>query len=61
MALKNSFAQIKTGQGKSIILAGLSTYLGLIGYNVYCVCYSQYLSDRDKKLFENVYDKLGIR
>lgn len=37
---KNRFAEIKTGQGKSLILASLSAYFALSGYKVDCVCYS---------------------
>jgi hypothetical protein len=45
--LANRLAQVSTGEGKSIILAGLSAYLALIGFNVRCACYSSYLSNRD--------------
>lgn len=50
--LPNHLMQIKTGQGKSIILGALSIILGLLGYKVYCVCYSPYLSERDYKSFK---------
>lgn len=43
--------QVSTGEGKSVILGILSTYLALIGFNVYEACYSSYLSERDYKDF----------
>jgi len=42
---------VGTGQGKSIILAGLSSYLALSGFKVRCACYSSYLSKRDAESF----------
>jgi hypothetical protein len=45
--LANRMAEVGTGEGKSIVLAVLSAYLALVGYNVRCACYSKYLSDRD--------------
>ena len=46
--LENRLAQVLTGEGKSIILAGLSCYLSLVGLKVRCACYSAYLSARDQ-------------
>lgn len=40
-------AQVGTGEGKSIVLAILSAYFALVGFNVRCSCYSEYLSERD--------------
>ncbi len=47
VSMKNRMAQLGTGQGKSIVLAGLSCFLALTGYNVRSACYSAYLSQRD--------------
>lgn len=44
--------QIKTGEGKSIILGMMSLLLSLMGNDVYCVCYSTYLSSRDFESFK---------
>jgi hypothetical protein len=44
----NRLAQVGTGEGKSIVLAGLSCYLALVGFKVRCACYSAYLSGRDQ-------------
>jgi hypothetical protein len=38
--LGNRLAQVLTGEGKSVILAGLACYLALIGKEVSVVCYS---------------------
>jgi len=47
--------QISTGEGKSIILGILSAYLGLVGFKVYEACYSDYLSQRDKNEFNDLF------
>jgi hypothetical protein len=38
--LGNRLAQVLTGEGKSVVLAGLACYLALIGKEVSVVCYS---------------------
>jgi preprotein translocase subunit SecA len=45
----NRLAEVKTGEGKSIVLAVLSIYFALFGYEVHCACYSNMLSKRDEK------------
>jgi len=40
---------VKTGEGKSYVLAGLSVYFALFGYEVHCACYSQMRSKRDEE------------
>lgn len=52
--------EIKTGEGKSIILGMLSTIFGVLGFEVRCVCYSQYLSERDYNTFEILFEYLDI-
>ncbi len=52
VTLANHVAQIRTGQGKSVTLAGLSTVLALCGFEVHCACYSDYLSSRDYNGFK---------
>jgi preprotein translocase subunit SecA len=47
--IRNGMAEVKTGEGKSIVLAGLCCFLALKGYYTYCACYSSYLSQRDRK------------
>ena len=48
---ENTLVQVLTGEGKSLILGLLSTIFALIGFNVDVVCYSSYLSRRDKVAF----------
>jgi len=57
----SQLVQVKTGEGKSLILGVLSTVFGLLGYEVSCVCYSSYLSQRDFTEFESVFDEFGIK
>lgn len=35
--------------------------LGLLGFKVRTVCYSEYLSNRDYKLFEEVFARFGLQ
>lgn len=52
--------QVGTGEGKSILLGGLSCLLGLLGYEIFCASYSKYLSERDFSAFLPLFDALGI-
>ncbi|XP_015927124.3 protein translocase subunit SecA-like [Parasteatoda tepidariorum] len=45
------FAQVLTGQGKSLILALLSSVIALTGNKAFVVCYSDYLAMRDETSF----------
>jgi len=58
--LKNSFAQILTGEGKSIVIGTLAIFLALCGFYVDCVCYSKYLSGRDYAEFVHIFQRLNI-
>jgi hypothetical protein len=59
-SLENQLMQIRTGEGKSIILGAASVMFALLGFKVRTVCYSEYLSDRDFRLFEDVFDHFGL-
>jgi hypothetical protein len=59
-SLRSQLLQIRTGEGKSIILGAAAAILGLLGFDVRCVCYSEYLSSRDYELFRDVFDCFGI-
>jgi hypothetical protein len=59
-SLKSQLLQIRTGEGKSMILGAAATILGLLGFNVRCVCYSEYLSSRDYELFKDVCECFGL-
>ena len=52
--------QVKTGEGKSVLLGVLATLLAVMGCEVDCVCYSQYLSRRDKAAFSKVFEAFGV-
>jgi len=60
LTLKNNLVQIGTGEGKSVTLAVAATVLGLLGFDVYCVCYSEYLSKRDFEAFKSLFDCLSL-
>jgi len=57
--LQCQLMQIRTGEGKSIILGGCSIVLALLGFRVRCACYSDYLSQRDYELFRKVFEGFG--
>ncbi|CAF1341009.1 unnamed protein product [Rotaria sp. Silwood1] len=58
--LKNNLVQIGTGEGKSITLGSMACILALLGFDVRCACYSQYLSQRDYQAFVPLFDSLGL-
>lgn len=58
--LKGRIAQIKTGEGKSSIIAMLSAYMGATGNFVDVVTSSDYLAVRDSIEFEGFYNALGL-
>ena len=60
-SLESKLMQIRTGEGKSIILGAAAAILGLLGFKVRCVCYSEYLSSRDYTLFSEVFDYLDLK
>lgn len=47
--------EVNTGEGKSVILALLATFLALAEYEVDVVCYSKILVDRDYKDFRDLF------
>ncbi|VEU39667.1 unnamed protein product [Pseudo-nitzschia multistriata] len=54
-SLRSQLMQIRTGEGKSMILGAAATIFGLLGFQVRCICYSEYLSSRDFELFRDVF------
>lgn len=58
--LRSQLMQVRTGEGKSMILGAASVVFGLLGFNVRCVCYSEYLSKRDYDAFRDVFDIFGL-
>ena len=59
--LQNNLVQIGTGEGKSVTLAITSSIFALLGFDVYCACYSEYLSNRDFESFRTLFEKLEIK
>ncbi|KRX04480.1 P-loop containing nucleoside triphosphate hydrolase [Pseudocohnilembus persalinus] len=59
--IMNHVQQIKTGEGKSVIIGVLSVFFALLGFNVHSVCYSQYLSQRDEKAFYKLFENFKVQ
>eukprot|EP01041_Mallomonas_annulata_P009370 gene9370-19434_t len=53
--LDGHLIQVGTGEGKSVLLGGLSCLLAIFGYEVSCASYSKYLSKRDYDAFEELF------
>ena len=53
--LDSQLFEIRTGEGKSMLLGAAAAVLALLGFRARCVCYSEYLSDRDYELFKDVF------
>ncbi len=58
--LQNHFAQILTGEGKSVTLAMIASVFGLMGHPVHCACYSGPLTDRDYAKFLPLFKAFGL-
>jgi len=58
--LFNHLVQIGTGEGKSVTLAVTASVLALLGFDVSCACYSEYLSRRDYEEFTSIFTELGV-
>jgi hypothetical protein len=58
--LQNHLVQVRTGEGKSVILGVLSIVLTLMNFEVDCVCYSKHLSERDYEEFEELFRVFGV-
>jgi hypothetical protein len=43
-----------------MILGAAAVVLGLFGFRTRCVCYSDFLSTRDYKLFKEIFDAFGL-
>ena len=59
-SIENQLMQIRTGEGKSMILGAASVMFALLGFRVRTVCYSEFLSERDFKLFEDIFERFGL-
>jgi len=52
--------QVGTGEGKSILLGGLSCFLALVGFDVSCASYSKHLSQRDYDAFKPLFRQFEV-
>ncbi len=59
--VEKRFAQVLTGQGKSLIIGLTATLFALMGYTVKALCYSEYLAKRDKEDFYNFFMVFGVK
>ncbi|CAL6013594.1 Helicase-related_protein [Hexamita inflata] len=59
--LKNQLSQVLTGEGKSIILAATAIIFVIMGYDVHCACYSEYLSKRDYDSFLELFTAFQVQ
>ena len=57
---KGKLAQIKTGEGKSLIIAMLSLANALMGNFVDVITSTHYLAERDQLKFKKLYDAFGV-
>eukprot|EP00971_Amphidinium_carterae_P340483 6478851-Amphidinium_carterae.1 len=58
--LQNQLVQVRTGEGKSLILGSAATLFALLGFSVRCVCYSAHLSSRDACAFARTFDDFRV-
>jgi len=58
--LFNNLVEIKTGEGKSVVLAAVACIFALADVDVSCSCYSSDLSTRDKEAFSPLFQILGV-
>ena len=58
--LGGHLVEVKTGEGKSIILGVSAIVLALFNSEVQCVCYSKYLSNRDYADFASMFKDFGV-
>ena len=58
--LGGHLVEVKTGEGKSIILGVSAIVLALFNSEVQCVCYSKYLSNRDYADFVSMFKDFGV-
>ena len=59
--IKNHLAQVLTGEGKSVTLAITAALFALLGFEVDCACYSEYLSARDYDEFSGLFIAFGVQ
>lgn len=58
--LKNHLLQVKTGEGKSIIVVVAAVFFALLDFKVDVVCYNPYLASRDEKYGQPLFKALNV-
>eukprot|EP01088_Endostelium_zonatum_P000651 TRINITY_DN108_c0_g1_i1.p1 TRINITY_DN108_c0_g1~~TRINITY_DN108_c0_g1_i1.p1 ORF type:complete len:2468 (-),score=279.40 TRINITY_DN108_c0_g1_i1:30-7379(-) len=58
---QNQLVEIPTGEGKSLVFSVMSLIFALLNYDVHCICYSSYLSQRDYAAFEKLFDLFEVK
>ena len=58
--LESHLVEIKTGEGKSIVLGVVSIVLAMFNCEVVCACYSAFLSNRDYHDFKCMFEAFGV-
>ena len=56
----NNLVEVGTGEGKSIVLGVTACILSLLGFDVRCASYSEYLSHRDHSTLRSLFDSLDL-
>eukprot|EP00037_Helgoeca_nana_P030215 m.371716 g.371716 ORF g.371716 m.371716 type:complete len:3536 (+) comp28134_c1_seq4:358-10965(+) len=59
-SLSNQLTQLKTGEGKSVVMAVAAMVFALLGCHVSCACYSEMLSERDYADFVPLFELLQL-
>lgn len=59
--LMNNIVEIKTGEGKSVTLAVTAVTLALLGYDISVSCYSEFLTQRDWRAFEELFSLFRVK
>jgi hypothetical protein len=58
--LERCLVQVKTGEGKTVVLGVTACVFALLGIEVCCACYSEYLSKRDKESMDPLFRALDV-
>ena len=58
--MESNLIEIKTGEGKSLVLAVSACIFALLGLNSYCVSYAQLLTWRDYNQFQDLFIQLQV-
>ena len=60
-ALNSHLLQVRTGEGKSVILGTCAVVLALLGFKIHGICYSEYLTARDYADFLKLFQAFKVQ